>query len=31
VNQETLEGMDVSNHRDVFRTLYSKVTLLVID
>ena len=34
VDQETMvsEGeMDISNHRDVFRAVYSKVRLLVID
>jgi len=36
IDEETLVGkfeggMDISNHRDVFRAVYSKVRLLVID
>jgi len=36
IDEETLvgefeEGMDINNHRDVFRAVYSKVRLLVID
>ena len=31
VDQEALEGMDISNHKDVFRAVYSKVRLLLID
>lgn len=28
VDQETLEGMDISNHKDVYRAVYIKVRLL---
>ena len=31
VDQEVIEGMDISNHKDVFRAVYSKVRLLLID